>query len=170
MLEKYISNKAQITVRVICTKMSTLWCWRKPPSLWWPIRVVVKGLLVIVIVTVGMMVATGSLVLLIAAGIPGQISGNKDNGVKQIYTEFALGVSSSWNNNNPDRLCSGDTCLPTACHLLHNTLLRCSTPQSSGRHQTLPHDESWAGAWYCHVTCAEGQRLREVHTIHHCAS
>lgn len=52
--------------------MSTLWRGRKLPSLWRPIRVVVKGLLVIVIVTVGVVVATGRLVLLIAAGIPGQ--------------------------------------------------------------------------------------------------
>lgn len=48
----------------------------------------VQGLLIIVIVTVGMMVTTGSLVLLITAGIPGQVSGNKDDDVNQTYTAF----------------------------------------------------------------------------------
>lgn len=65
-----MKDKAQFIAK--WTKMSTLRCGRKSPSLWWPVRVVVQRLLIIVIITVGMMVTMGCLVLLIAAGIPGQ--------------------------------------------------------------------------------------------------
>lgn len=49
-----------------------LWCRRKQSSLWRPVGIMIKGLLIIVIVTIRMVVTPRCLILLVAVGVPAQ--------------------------------------------------------------------------------------------------
>lgn len=134
----------------------TLWCRRKQSSLWRPVWIVIKGLLIIVIVTVRMVVTPRCLVLLVTVGVPVESTYIRT----QIHSIFEINLFKKdlifmrfSINYHKESFVVGFTYHPTACCHLHKTPLRCSTPLSSDPHRTPLHAVLLAVFCRCRVTC-----------------